>query len=759
MSEIEPRRDNRDDLLEQDSRGENDQLLPNGQIRNRSTYKATGQGDILDGDEGDGYEDVLELPQPIRETVPLEDDPSIPVLTFRYLLLSTIFVIPGAFIDTINSFRTTSVPYSIFFVQIAGHWAGKWLAKALPNKRAKVMGVEFNLNPGPWSIKETALLTITAKSGATGNLATNALSMTELHFNERLSSFASLGIMFAAVFIGYSYSIIPKNLVLYDPQYLWPQSLMQTALLQSQAKSGQPNGKSSNTMKVFFFAVMGMTIWQLFPELIFPLMSSVALLCYLAPTNKTLNFIGSGIGGMGLLNFSFDWANISSSIMLYPYYIQVIEFIAFVVGAWVLIPLVKFSNISQFKDQLMSNKIFTGNGTLYPTDKLITPDYQLNLTAYEIYGPVYLGPQKAWNMFFEYAAYVSGIVWILSFGYDNLKQSFFRYTKNNKKGPSGNFTDRLNKLNSQYQDIPLSWYLTLLLLSLAILLILNINGKLFMPWWCCIIALISGGLIVTPLIWLYAMSNFQLPIGTFNELFYGYLVESVKKKHAAGASFYSVILGNAWYRCQHHLESRRLGFYNHIPSRAVFFAQIYGEIIGVPFNYLAMRYVLDTKRDFIDGTKIDPIHQWSGQDITSMYTNSIQYVILGPSRLFKNYPFLPYGFLVGLLAPLLIFQLHCKYSNSPLQFNLWNTTVFFSRMGRFYGNISTGYLSKFLGGTVTMLYAYRYKHDLWKRYNYILAASFDTGLNLSILIIYFFGFQMPNWWGNDPRSVERCFAY
>ena len=37
-----------------------------------------------------------------------------------------------------------------------------------------------------------------------------------------------------------------------------------------------------------------------------------------------------------------------------------------------------------------------------------------------------------------------------------------------------------------------------------------------------------------------------------------------------------------------------------------------------------------------------------------------------------------------------------------------------------------------------MFWAFRYKHSLWKKYNYLLAAALDTGLNLSILLIFLF---------------------
>lgn len=62
-----------------------------------------------------------------------------------------------------------------------------------------------------------------------------------------------------------------------------------------------------------------------------------------------------------------------------------------------------------------------------------------------------------------------------------------------------------------------------------------------------------------------------------------------------------------------------------------------------------------------------------------------------------------------------------------------------------------------------MFWAYRYRYELWSRYNFILAAAFDAGFNLNMLLIFlFFGsakvIRMPEWWGNSSESVERCFA-
>ena len=219
-----------------------------------------------------------------------------------------------------------------------------------------------------------------------------------------------------------------------------------------------------------------------------------------------------------------------------------------------------------------------------------------------------------------------------------------------------------------------------------------------MPWWCLLVGVAFGAVIVTPLVWLYALSNFQLPIGTFNELLYGYMIQNKTSRHPAGAMVYGAVGGDLFYRAQYILNDQKIAHYMHISQRAVFFSQIFGELIGVPINYAALRWVILSKRDFLDGTKVDKLHQWTGQTIVSYNTNAVQYVILGPDRLFKNYPVLPYGFLLGAGAPLVLYLLHRLFPKSKLKFHLWNTTVFFSTMSTFYGNLSTGYFSRFIEG-------------------------------------------------------------
>ncbi|KAH1284324.1 hypothetical protein KXX11_002964, partial [Aspergillus fumigatus] len=201
---------------------------------------------------------------------------------------------------------------------------------------------------------------------------------------------------------------------------------------------------------------------------------------------------------------------------------------------------------------------------------------------------------------------------------------------------------------------------------------------------------------------------------------------------------YGSIAGDAWYRAQYMLQDQKIGHYMHIPPRAVFFSQVFGTVLGIPINYAVMRWVLSTKRDVLTGAKPDPLHQWTGQSLISSNTLGVQYAVIGPAELFKKSEMspLPWSFLLGALLPPALYGLHRLLPRWRI--DLWNVSIFFSGLAVFYGNLSTGYTSAIIGGYVVMYWAYRKRFEVWKRYGYMIAAAFDAGFNLNMLLIFLF---------------------
>jgi hypothetical protein len=98
---------------------------------------------------------------------------------------------------------------------------------------------------------------------------------------------------------------------------------MQTTLFETFNNQDRQSPLAKRQMIIFFSCLGGMTLWQFLPEYVFPMTSSLALLCWVAPKNPVANFIGSGLGGMGFMNLSLDWSNINwngSSILITPFW-------------------------------------------------------------------------------------------------------------------------------------------------------------------------------------------------------------------------------------------------------------------------------------------------------------------------------------------------------------------------------------------------------------------------------------------------------
>jgi len=361
--------------------------------------------------------------------------------------------------------------------------------------------------------------------------------------------------------------------------------------------------------------------------------------------------------------------------------------------------------------------------------------------------------------------------WMALFGYPNIKETIGKLRKRAKDKGKDNinelYTDRLNVLMRSYEEVPLWWYIALFVVSFITIITILAKGFFFIPIWTFFVAIFTSGVMIFPFAWLYSFSSFQVAIGTFNELLYGYMVHATGgHRHPAGATAYSSIAGDIWYRAQYMLQDQKIGHYMHVPPRAIFFSQIFGEIIGIPINYGVIQWVLKAKGEYLLGNKMDPLNQWTGQSLSNYNTMGVQYVLIGPQRLFSQHIFkpLPWAFLYGAVAPVLLYGLHRAFPKSKFRFHLWNVTIFGAGVSQFYGNLSTGYISRFIVGYICMRYYFRRRFETWKRYNYIVAAALDAGFNIAMLIM-FIAFSsgkvvtMPNWWGNNGKNLPYSITF
>ncbi|KAL4991954.1 OPT oligopeptide transporter protein-domain-containing protein [Aspergillus falconensis] len=429
------------------------------------------------------------IPELVRTVVGFEDDPSLPLLTFRSILLSAVVCTLGSIVP--------------------------------------LGGFLFSLNPGPWSPKEHAVVAF---------LPTNAA----LYYNMTMNPAVALFFGWGSSLLGFAFAAMVRTILIDDPEFIFPLSLQKVTLYWSMdTRNGTDKKRAHDRMKVFWILLLETFVWQFLPEYLFPFVASLAPLCWFASRNHTVNFLGAGRGGVGLLNITLNWSNITSMVITYPYSVQ----------CWILNPIAYFGKLwgSPTYD-IMSNGGFQKNGSAYPFNDLIYLDsdgmQHVNETKYEEMGLAYLGAKCTWQMFM---------------------------------GPY--HQDRLSRI------IQKEWAA----LTLA-------PTKIYMPIWTYFVALGFGAAAMLPMSFVYAMSGFSIKVGYFNELIYGYMIEAKgSSRHPLGQLAYRIISGNVRCDARIVLEDQKIGHYLHLPPRQVIGIQIIANMLALPIIYGVMRWVLATK--------------------------------------------------------------------------------------------------------------------------------------------------------------------
>ncbi|PIN22469.1 hypothetical protein CDL12_04821 [Handroanthus impetiginosus] len=117
-------------------------------------------------------DDEISPIEEVRLTVPVTDDPNLPVWTFRVWVLGLFSCVLLSFLNQFFSYRRKSLIFnSEITVIVATLPIGQFMADVLPTTKWALRfpgfgSREFSLNPGPFNIKEHVLISIFANAGS-----------------------------------------------------------------------------------------------------------------------------------------------------------------------------------------------------------------------------------------------------------------------------------------------------------------------------------------------------------------------------------------------------------------------------------------------------------------------------------------------------------------------------------------------------------------------------------------------------------------
>lgn len=303
----------------------------------------------------DDYAQVVvedDSPYPeVRAAIPSTDDPTVPQNTIRMWVLGLIFTMIGSAINLLFSFHAPSVSISTLVVSILA-WPFGWLWYIVVPKKWRIG--KCYLNPGPFNVKEHALITIMSNVSFGGGAAyaTDILLAQNRFYKLDFGWGFDLLLIWSTQCIGFAMGGLAKRFVVYPASAIWPANLVTATFLTNLHinKNFVANGWKISRLKFFLIVGIAAFCYYWIPGLIFTGLSNFSWICWIKPNLPIVNQIFGSSTGLAMIpnSFALDWSQIMGYIgspLIPPAAVHVTILLSMVIIFWVVVPGLHYLNI------------------------------------------------------------------------------------------------------------------------------------------------------------------------------------------------------------------------------------------------------------------------------------------------------------------------------------------------------------------------------------------------------------------------------
>ncbi|XP_030935387.1 oligopeptide transporter 6-like [Quercus lobata] len=710
-------------------------------------------GEVFDGIEDDSLEVKEECPiKQVDLTVPKTDDPTMPAVTFRMWVLGVAACVILSFVNQFFWYRKMPLTVSSISAQIAVVPIGHFMAKVLP-KDAFFKGTrfEFTMNPGPFNIKEHVLITIFANSGAGTVYAAHILSAVRLYYKRSLTFLPAFIVMLTTQVLGFGWAGLFRKYLVEPGEMWWPSNLVQVALFRAlHEKEKRPEGGMTRT-QFFLIVLICSFAYCVFPGYFFVMITSFSWVCWIAPKSVLVHQLGSGLQGLGIGSFGIDWATISSylgSPLASPWFATANVAVGFFLIMYVMTPITYWFNVYDAKTfPIYSNGLYTTNGSEYDILSIINSNFHLDRDTYAQMGPVHLSTFFAMTYGLGFATLGATLVHVLLFsGRDLWKQSKSAFGEKTK-------IDIHTKLMKKYKKVPMWWFLVILVVNIGLIMFTceYYNESLQLPWWGVLLACAIAVFFTLPIGIIYATTNQMPGLNIITEYVIGYMYPErpVANMCFKVYGYISMSQGLTF------LADFKLGHYMKIPPRSMFMAQVVGTILAVIVYTGTAWWLMETIPHLCDTSMLPKDSPWTCPMDHVFFDASVIWGLVGPRRIFGDlgeYGNINWFFLGGAIAPLLVWLAHKAFPNQNW-IRLIHMPVLLGATSMMPPASAVSFTSWIIVGFLSGYVVFKYKPDMWKRYNYVLSGGLDAGTAfMTVLLFLALGATQIQWWGNNGEG-------
>ncbi|KAJ0102667.1 hypothetical protein Patl1_05229 [Pistacia atlantica] len=687
-------------------------------------------------------------------TVPKTDDPSMPCVTFRMWVLGVLSCVILSFVNQFFWYRTQPLTITAISAQIAVVPLGHLMARILPHRVFfKSSLFEFSMNPAPFNIKEHVLITIFANSGAGTVYATHILTAVKLLYKRKLAFFPAFLVMLTTQVLGFGWAGLFRKYLVEPGEMWWPTNLVQVSLFSAlHEKEKRPKGGMSRN-KFFVLVLASGFAYYVLPGYLFTMLTSISWVCWLDPKSVLVQQLGSGMKGLGIGSIGLDWSTISAylaSPLASPWFATANVAVGYCLFMYMLIPIGYWFNFYKAKNfPIYSQDLFMANGEKYDILSIVDSHFHLDRDAYAKNGSIHLCFLFAVTYGIGFATLSATLVHVILFnGSDLWRQTRSAFSDDKK-------IDIHTKLMKVYDAVPMWWFWVILVVNIAAIIFAcqYYNESLQLPWWGVLLACGIAVTFTLPIGIIYATTNQQPGLNIITEYVIGYIYPERPVANMCFKVYGYISMSQALS----FLADFKLGHYMKIPPRAMFMAQVVGTVLAVLVYTVTAWWLMAEIPNLCDTNLLPSDSPWTCPMDHVFFDASVIWGLVGPRRIFGDlgeYGKVNWFFLGGAIAPLLVWLAHklfpgqkwIKHIHMPV---LLGSTAMMPPASavNFNSWIFLGFISGFI--------VFRFRPELWKRYNYILSGGLDAGTSF-MTVLLFLALGSKNigleWWGNKGEG-------
>ncbi|KAJ3023658.1 hypothetical protein HKX48_001882 [Thoreauomyces humboldtii] len=732
-------------------------------LRKEAAYVAFEKAGI-ENPAADAYDEEDDaIARAINSVVPQTDDPNIPQVTFRSVVLGTLFAVVLAGLNAIFAFRTSYFSVADSLATLLSYPMGIAMARLLPTTSFTAFGRQWSLNPGPFSKKEHVVAYMICSAAGGVPYGIDNVVAQKMVVNQEVTFAAGFFFVLATQMTGLGFAGILRRFVVWPREMLWPGNFGDLSLFASfwdrdSDLVGETNKYSMGRYTFFWIFATCWCLYEWVPLYLFSALQAVSLLCWFTK-NNAVKQIASSNYGLGYLTFTFDWQYVLTYPMTTPFWVTVVSTLGVVFWTWILVPIVTATGMagSELTVGTLGERnyndptIYDSTGEIaLSSDNVFMSDFSVNDTFIESAGPFQITT-------FFYINYVSSFFMLtssLSHVYLWYGPQIKRQLKAMRAGEGRDGHDVHNELMRAYPEVPEWAYAAFALVFFVVMLIVGQTTVFTLPWWTVFLATGVNLVFLLPLAVIVAISGQSLGLNVITEFIAGLIMPGKVITVMCFKSYGYNVLAQAIVM----LGDLKFGHYLHLAPWVMFGSQVWGNFVGSLVSTGASLFAIEnwgpSGSNMINKLSVE----WNAIQYYVFFDAGILWGAIGPAKFFSEayHNQVYWAFFAGAVLPILPWLANKYY---PSRWWVYMNLPLFSFVSGVGGQQNFTWTTLILG-FFFQFYLYRHKFAFWSKYVYTIQVALDVGTAITIIITSFVAASHPGpIWAGNPNGEPDYYCY